>query len=193
MSSEKKSKKTVVQQQFEPLSQSQMREIGYNFTPQSEIVAKYVIEKLISLTVTNYDRNVIDQKIPNHCFEFFHRIFNDALQAEYIAYDRDDIGVEKFEQTRPIFFDNKYNGFNDWSGLCEPKSSKIDRAASTYIKVIKSNPLDEQIEKKMTEHNQTNPSMPTHPSNKGGSKNPTQPLPGKSDPAIAKGKLVSLS
>ncbi len=146
MSSDKKSKKAVVQQQFEPLSPSAMKEIGYNFTNHSEIIAKYIIEKLISYTITNYDRNVIDQKIPNHCFEFFHRIFNDALQAEYIAYDRDDIKLKNFEPPRPVFFDNKYNGFNDWSGLSEPKSSKIDRSASTYIKVIKTASINEKQE-----------------------------------------------
>ena len=140
MTSEKKSKKAVVATTFEPLSNAAMREIGYDFTNQSEVIAKYIIEKLISYTITSHDRNEIDKKIPNHCFEFFHRIFNDALQAEYIAYDRDDINIaDNIEPNRPVFFDNRYNGFNDWSGLSEPKSSKIDRAASTYIKVIKSN------------------------------------------------------
>ena len=164
MSSDKKNKKAVVQQAFEPLSNTAMREIGYDFTNHSEIIAKYIIEKLISYTITSYDRNVIDEKIPNHCFEFFHRIFNDALQAEYIAYDRDDISLERFEQKRPVFFDNRYNGFNDWSGLSEPKSSKIDRAASTYIKVVKSNVVtvnvNNEINNEKSKYNNFNKKAP---------------------------------
>jgi len=139
MTTEKRSKLNAVTHQFEPLSPAAMKDIGYNFTNHSSVIAQYIIEKLISYTITSHERNIIDQKIPNHCFEFFHRIFNNALQAEYIAYDRDDMNVEKVESLKPVFFDNKYSGYNDWSGLSEPKSSKIDRAASTYIKVIKSN------------------------------------------------------
>jgi len=139
MSHERKGKISTLAHHFEPLSAAAMKEIGFNFTNHSAVIAQYIIEKLISYTITSHERNVIDQKIPNHCFEFFHRIFNNALQAEYIAYDRDDMNVEKVESLKPVFFDNKYSGYNDWSGLSEPKSSKIDRAASTYIKVIKSN------------------------------------------------------
>jgi len=109
-----------------------------NFNSESEAVVKYIMEKIISLTISNHhiQTYVGEKQIAEHCFNFYHKIFNDVLQEEYIAYDRDDMELSECE-SEPIFFDNKYTGINDWSVLLEPKSSKIDRAASTYIKVLK--------------------------------------------------------
>lgn len=112
--------------------------MNHNFQSESEVVAKYIIEKLISLTMTYNTRNIIDDQIPDHCFNFFHRMFTDLLQEEYIAYDRDDMFAEV--NNEQIFFDNRFSGVNDWNSLAEPHSSKIDRAASTYIKVLRNSP-----------------------------------------------------
>ncbi len=134
-----------------------------NFQDESEVVAKYIFEKLISLTLTTHIRNKIDNQIPDHCFNFYHRIFNDTLQIEYIAFDRDDMDEEIAQSKEPIFFDNKYSGLNNWNGLKEPCSSKIDRSASTYIRVIKKSEEDIEKSKEVLETE----NMKTLPSTKG--------------------------
>jgi len=110
-----------------------------NFNNESEIIARYILEKLISYTITNHTQNEINNKLPDFYFDFYRRMFIDVLQIEFMAYDRDDMVSDQTSMKNKTmsFFDNKYNGLNDWSNLLEPKSSKIDRAASTFIKIIK--------------------------------------------------------
>ena len=40
-----------------------------SFTNDSEAIVKFIIEKLISLTISTSDNSTIYKKIPDYCFE----------------------------------------------------------------------------------------------------------------------------
>ena len=68
--------------------------LPYNFNI-SNIVVKYIIEKLISLTITQSLQNKISKKIPSFCFQEIKNALNLALFIDFINYDKDDLTPKK--------------------------------------------------------------------------------------------------
>ena len=69
-------------------------QIPYNFNISTTVV-KYIIEKLISLTITQSLQNKISKQIPSFCFEEVKNALNLALFIDFINYDKDDITPRK--------------------------------------------------------------------------------------------------
>ena len=63
------------------------------FTTTSECITSFIVEKLISLTFTQSERNDIDRSIPDHCFEWLKKNVDNYVRNQFICYDRDDFGI----------------------------------------------------------------------------------------------------
>ena len=61
------------------------------FQVNSEPVARFMVEKLISLAITNSHHAKIIREIPNYCFDKLKETIQSCTEIQYIAYDRDDL------------------------------------------------------------------------------------------------------
>ena len=98
---------------------------------ESEIIVRYVLEKLISYTLTETTRTQIKQKIPQFTYDYIKTLLNDTLNLDMITYD-----LDLTEKNRPkwesvgdspqfdIFYENRICGENDYSVLTQPVSRK---------------------------------------------------------------------
>ena len=57
----------------------------------SEAVAKFIIEKLISLTISTSYNNEINNKISDFCFKKLKQTLDTYAELNFLAYDRDDV------------------------------------------------------------------------------------------------------
>ena len=62
--------------------------INYNI---SEPIAKNILEKIISLTITKADNNKIEKKIPEFCFSDIKQTLELAIFVDFVNYDKDDM------------------------------------------------------------------------------------------------------
>jgi len=62
--------------------------LNYNI---SEIIARYIFEKILSLTITQITKNKIDKNIPEFCFKDIKQSLELAIIIEFLNHDRDDI------------------------------------------------------------------------------------------------------
>jgi len=102
-----------------------------NFSlPGSEIIVKYIIDKLISYAITNSNKNEIEKKIGLHCFKFLRSMLKEMILMDNLCFEREDykINQNKLKEKEPIFFDNVLSSYNDWSEIAEP--------VSFYFKII---------------------------------------------------------
>jgi hypothetical protein len=92
----------------------------------SEIVAKYIIEKLISYTVTECNRIRNFKDIPSFCNDYLKTLLTESLNLEFISYDHDITEKTTFNQlnemvedvpSRQIYYENRIYGINDYSYL----------------------------------------------------------------------------
>lgn len=101
--------------------QEETQEITFGLS-SGEIISNYILEKLISYAITDSYKNEIEKNIGLHCFNFLKDMLNHMILINNLAYDREDyklkIDEEKEEET--IFYNNSYNGINDWEGISEP-------------------------------------------------------------------------
>jgi hypothetical protein len=128
--------------------------MDYNFSlSQGEQVANYILEKLISFTITESEKKEMEKNMGNHCFNFIKVMLNQMVMMSNIAFDREDYKIEVNDQKKKdLFYDNIYYGANDWKGICEPvllfkiyfilninfkRKNKIDRSATTNIRILK--------------------------------------------------------
>lgn len=88
----------------------------------SEIVAKYILEKLISYTI--YEENIkqIDKNLNLHCYDAFtKKVLQDLVKFEYMAFDKDEFSSKhKGTEENKVFFNQIYFGSNNWSQSLEP-------------------------------------------------------------------------
>ena len=61
-----------------------------NFLTESEIIINYIIEKLISLSITESIKNKIDKSLPYFCYNQIYDSLILLNQLEFITYDKDD-------------------------------------------------------------------------------------------------------
>ena len=74
--------------------QIKIPQLPYDFNISNTIV-KYIIEKIISLTVTLSLHNKINNQIPSFCFDEIKNSLSLALCIDFINYDKDDIKPKK--------------------------------------------------------------------------------------------------
>ena len=61
----------------------------------SETISKLIIEKIISLTMTEIYRKRIEKELSNHCYSSIKSILNNISKTYFITYDEDDYNIEK--------------------------------------------------------------------------------------------------
>ena len=66
--------------------------LNYNI---SEIIARYMFEKILSLTITQINKNKIERNIPDFCFKDIKQTLEIAIIIEFLNHDRDDIEFMK--------------------------------------------------------------------------------------------------
>lgn len=85
------------------------------FFNESEIIAKYLIEKLISLVISTSFKKEIEKKISDFCFLDLINILNDMKDLEFIMHDNDDIIKKRtlldYISKTPIKDRNKFKDF----------------------------------------------------------------------------------
>ena len=69
-------------------------QLSYNFNI-SDIIVKYIIEKIISLSITQSLKNKIESQINNFCFNEMKESLSLALYIDFVNYDKDDITHKK--------------------------------------------------------------------------------------------------
>ena len=95
----------------------------------SEIVVKYIIEKLISYTLTESNRLQHAKELPSFCNEYVRNLLTETLNLELLTYDQDL--TEKNQESggtssltvpplKTIFLENRISGVNDYSYMEVP-------------------------------------------------------------------------
>lgn len=70
------------------------------FSINSETIASYMIDKLISLSITGAVKNEIENRIPEKCIDYISNIINNFIKVEFLPYDRDDKFLQ-FQSKKP--------------------------------------------------------------------------------------------
>lgn len=70
----------------------------------SEIIVNNIINKIISLTISNSLKKRTDNEIPNNCYEFVRETLNNFLIPYYIFYDKDEPRNENKNETNKSIF-----------------------------------------------------------------------------------------
>ena len=90
--------------------------------PDSEIVVKYILDKLISFAIFENDVKKIEKNISKHCYDVFtHKIIQELVSFEFMAYEKDEFSHNPNINLEPkLFFDQVFFGNNVWSTIEEP-------------------------------------------------------------------------
>jgi hypothetical protein len=81
---------------FEEEEQINLEEIkGYAFLDEAECIANQIIEKIISLVITETTKNKINKLIPNYCFLEIKQILEIITYLDFLNHDKDDLKVKK--------------------------------------------------------------------------------------------------
>ena len=64
--------------------------IKNQISAESDIVAHSIIEKLISLTISESLRNRVEKNISNKCFSYIEEFLSNKLIIEFLPHDIDD-------------------------------------------------------------------------------------------------------
>ena len=84
-----------------------------NFSVESEIISKYIIEKIISLSITESLKNKVNKLIPNYCYDQLYETLAIITQLDFISYDKDDFPLKRKNQIKKMkSFINLKNNFN---------------------------------------------------------------------------------
>ena len=126
---------------------------------EADIIVHYIIEKLLSLTVSTSFNKKVNNEFNDFCFDFLINSLNNCISQRLLAYDKEDpkndsINNSKIESLSEInsiisdtnqyskiqinfnpdiYFDNCKHGINDWDFTDEPISNNFDRYASSMI------------------------------------------------------------
>lgn len=92
---------------------------------ESEIVAKLIIEKIISLSLTQHKRNYLDNLTPGYCHKISINLINDLLTTEFVKYELDDLNERKNE-----IENNSELHFNKLTSL--PNTRELNKYLSPY-------------------------------------------------------------
>ena len=68
---------------------------GYAFLNEAECIANYIIEKIISLAITETTKNKVNKLIPNYCFVEIKQILEIITYLDFLNHDKDDLKIKK--------------------------------------------------------------------------------------------------
>ena len=91
LNEKKKDKEKDKDKEKEPIK---IPQLSYNFNA-SDIIVKQIIEKLISLTLTQSLKNKIEKEINVYCFDEIKNSLLLALYVDFIEYEKDDVPHKK--------------------------------------------------------------------------------------------------
>ena len=101
----------------------QEKESNRNFSVNSEEMASFVIEKIISLAITEEQRRRTDDQIPNKCFSYLTNMIKNYLKLEFLTYERDDYIKEKTaESSYSHDIQQQNNKTNNWMPISNLKN-----------------------------------------------------------------------
>ena len=69
------------------------------FSIESEIIVKYIIDKIISLTITESLKNDVNKLLPEYCYNQLYETLNIIAQLDFITYEKDDY---PFQRKNPL-------------------------------------------------------------------------------------------
>lgn len=91
------------------------------FTIESENIARAMVEKLISLSITTSHIKAIEEEIPNECINFTFKILNTLLRAQFLSYDHDENTIKK--EPLPNFIETEIESIQQNSTIQEGESN----------------------------------------------------------------------
>ena len=130
---------------------------------EAEDIAWHMVEKIISLTVSNSFKQKVEKQVYDECYTYLIDTLNTYLNSQFITIDKEDEKKrendsfpnfeieEKIEENtinsilnnnsltvdlQNKYFGNYYRGENNWEIINEPNSSEYDRYSSTLINYI---------------------------------------------------------
>ena len=107
------------------------------YNNNAETIAKIIIEKMISITVTKVHSKETYERIGEHCFNYIKNNINEILKVNYIPYEIRHNQIEK------IFFDRpKCETHNTWVEIQEPGTPIYDRCTFDQIKFNEFVPIE---------------------------------------------------
>jgi hypothetical protein len=65
------------------------------FLAEAEYIANYIIEKLISLVITDSIKNKIEKLIPDYCFTELKQTLEIVANLDFLTHDKDDLNKKK--------------------------------------------------------------------------------------------------
>ena len=68
---------------------------SFAFLDESEIIVNQIIEKIISLVISDSIKNKIQTLIPGYCFDELKQSLELLTHLNYLAYDKDDLGIKR--------------------------------------------------------------------------------------------------
>ena len=107
------------------------------YNNNAETIAKIIIEKMISITVTKVHSKETYERIGEHCFNYVKGSVNEILKLNYIPYEIRHNQIEK------IFFDRpKCEKHNTWIEIKEPGTPIYDRCTYDQVKINEFIPIE---------------------------------------------------
>ena len=107
------------------------------YNNNAETIAKIIIEKMISITVTKVHSKETYERIGEHCFNYVKGSVNEILKLNYIPYEIRHNQIEK------IFFDRpKCEIHNTWIEIKEPGTPIYDRCTYDQVKINEFIPIE---------------------------------------------------
>ena len=97
----------------------------FSFNNDSETIVKFLIEKLISLTISTSDNAIIDKKVPEYCYDKLKKTLISFCELKYITHDRDDGPIPRPRNPNPP---KSVNESLEISKLSEFKNSVLDKS-----------------------------------------------------------------
>ena len=95
----------------------------------SEIIVNYIINKLISLTISQSLKIKTEKGIPNNCFEYVKKNMNNILSSMYILYDKDEsrlVNEADYNKNNKSFFKSDIENIKNQSNNIEEVNNNIN-------------------------------------------------------------------
>ena len=128
-------KTVIIRPPLSPLSR--------NVSVLSEHIAKYIINKVISLAITKHNNAHVEHEVTQHCFAFTKRTINTIIMSQYICFDKDEAHADDTPRNHTdingMFYNNCHCGVNNWENTIEPSSTDVDSYASSMAKTTTMN------------------------------------------------------
>ena len=130
------------EKESEKIIESEKQDFSYDYNI-SDIIAKNIFEKILSLTITQSEQKEIVKKIPNYCFKEIKQSLDLAIYMDFLNYDKDDIKQTtnllnfKSKSQKNINIENNNKSFYNINNLNENLQKKIIKNKSEKLKRYK--------------------------------------------------------